>query len=136
MWQCELCDRIFAKDNQSHICVKKDVGELFEGRPDDLVLAWDTLTERVMQWQPNVYSASTKSIVYTSNKAWLIVRPMKSQLDVKFYHEDKIDSHRIKRHTQYRSKFAYHLRVQNEDQVDDELLELLRLGYNYSMGVG
>ncbi|HAA14806.1 MAG TPA: hypothetical protein DCE41_25200 [Cytophagales bacterium] len=134
MWTCEKCNRVFQTTNQSHICVVKDVGELFVGKPDSLVLAWDALTQRVMEWQPNVYSASTKSIVYTSKKAWLIIKPMKAQLDVKFYHEEKLVSDRIKRHQNYRNKWAHHLRIHDELQVDREVLSLLRQAYDYSVG--
>lgn len=133
MWQCEKCNRIFEKNNQSHICVVKDVGELFSDKQDEMVLAWDTLTQKVMTWRPNVYSASTKSIVYTSKKAWLIIKPMKSDLDVKFYHDQKIISGRIRKYQQYPNKFAHHIRVQNECQVDHELIDLLRKGYEYSL---
>ena len=133
MWQCDQCGRLFKTTNQSHICVVKDVGELFVDRPDELVLAWDALTQQVMEWQPHVYSASTKSIVYTSKKAWLIVKPMKYELDVKFYHDQKIESDRIKKHTDYGNKFAHHLRVKNEYQVDRELIDLLKEGYDYSV---
>ena len=115
------------------MCVIKDVGELFEGKSDDLVLAWDLLTELVMEWQPNVYSASTKSIVYTSKKAWLIIRPMKTKLDVKFYNDEVIEHERIAKTTYYGKKYAHHIRLDNEHQVDEELLELLRIGYDYSI---
>lgn len=133
MWQCDKCNRIFEKSNQSHICVVKDVGELFLDKPDEMVLAWDTLTQKVMEWQPNVYSASTKSIVYTSKKAWLIIKPMKNELDVKFYHDQKIVSYRIRKHQAYPNKYAHHIRIQYEHQVDQELMELLRKGYKYSL---
>ena len=111
----------------------KDVGELFIGRPDELVLAWDTLTQTVMKWQPNVYSASTKSIVYTSKKAWLIVKPMKEILDLKFYHKDRIESDLISKHTSYPNKFAHHIRISNESHIDNLLMSLLKRGYEYSL---
>lgn len=115
------------------MCVVKDVGELFEGRPDALVLAWDALTQTVMDWQPNVYSASTKSIVYTSKKAWLIIKPMKAELDVKFYHEDRLESPRVKRYQNYRNKWAHHLRIADEMHIDREVITLLRQGFDYSV---
>jgi len=134
MWQCEKCGRVFQTTNQHHICVKKDVGELFIDRPDSLVLAWDTLTQRVMEWQPNVYAATTKSVVYTSKKAWLIVKPMKKELDVKFYCNAKLVSPRIKKHTDYGNKVAHHIRIKEEEEVDQEVIDLLRKGYEYSVG--
>ncbi len=133
MWQCPKCDRVFQTTNQQHICVKKDVGELFIDKPDDMVLAWDTLTQIVMSWQPNTYSATTKSIVYTSKKAWLIIKPMKSELDVKFYHQDKLTSDRFKKQVSYPNKVAHHIRISHEDQVDQEVIELLKQGFENSV---
>ena len=133
MWTCSRCNRVFQKQNQSHICVIKDVGELFLDKPDHLVLAWDKLNALVMEWQPNVYSAATKSIVYTSKKAWLIIKPMKAQLDVKFYTDQYIEHPRIARHSAFGKKHAHHIRIKNEHQVDEEVLELLKIGFDFSI---
>lgn len=133
MWTCDKCQRVFQKDNQSHICVVRDVGELFVGKSDDMVLAWDAVTQAVMLWQPNVYAPVTKSIVYTSRKAWLIVKPMKSKLELKFYYPEPIEHERIKRCRPQMKKYACFIHLQQPEEVDDELLELLRMGYAYSV---
>lgn len=133
MWQCPKCQRLFQKDRQSHICVIKDVGELFVDKPDEIVLAWDALTQLVMAWQPNVYAASTKSIVYTSQKAWLIIKPMKVQLDIKFYCDERIEDPLIKRHSAYGQKVAHHIRIGTPEEVTLDLLALIKQGYDYSL---
>ncbi|MEM9329560.1 MAG: DUF5655 domain-containing protein [Bacteroidota bacterium] len=133
MWTCPKCSRQFQKTNQSHICIKKDVGELFIDKSDDLVLAYDSIYQVVMQWQPNVASASTKSVVFTSKRAWMIIKPMRKVLDVKFYCAEVIESDLIHRRVEYGHKFAYHLRVSHELEVSSELLALLRYGYDYSV---
>ena len=133
MWQCAKCQRLFQKEKQSHICVVKDVGELFEGKPDELVLAWDALTQQVMSWQPNVYSAATHSIVYTSHKAWLIVKPMRALLDIKFYCAERLEDPLIVKTTAYGNKYAHHLRIAHEEELSPELFALLRQGYDYSI---
>lgn len=133
MWTCEKCNRVFQKENQSHICVVRDAGELFVDKPDSLVMAWHVLTELLMEWQPNVYSPVTKSIVYTSKKAWLIVKPMKSKLELKFYYHSIIEHERIVRCRPQMKKIACFIHLQHENQVDEELLELLRMGFDYSL---
>lgn len=40
---------------------------------------------------------------------------------------------RIKKHQQYPNKYAHHLRLQDEYQVDQEVIDLLKIGYDYSM---
>jgi len=133
MWTCPKCDRIFQKHNQSHICVKKDVGELFVDRPDELVLAWDKLHQSLMEWKPQAFAATTKSIVYTSKKAWLIIRPHKRFIDLRFYHSVEQNSPRIRRKVDYQNKFAHHIKVEHEDQIDGELIDLLREAFENSL---
>lgn len=79
------------------MCVKKDIGELFLGKPDDLVLAYDAILQATETWTPNTQGASVHSIIFTSQKAWLIVKPMKKELDVKFYYGTTIESNLIKK---------------------------------------
>ncbi len=115
------------------MCTTKDIGELFLGKPDELVLAFDKIMTTVMAWQPNDVGASIHSIVFTNLKAWLIIKPMKKELDVKFYHSDKIESELIKKHTDYGNKFAHHLRVSTEGDITLEHFELMRIGYDYAL---
>ena len=86
-----------------------------------------------MEWEPNDVGTATKSIVFTNKKAWLIVKPMRKELDLKFYHSEKIQSPYIKKHTLWGSKWAHHIRLKNADQIDEELLKLLKSGYDFAM---
>ncbi|MEO1050531.1 MAG: DUF5655 domain-containing protein [Bacteroidota bacterium] len=115
------------------MCTTKDIGELFIDKSDELVLAFDRIMTEVMVWQPNDLGASKHSVVFTNRKAWLIIKPMKNTLDVKFYHDEQIDSGLIKRYTKYPNKHAHHVRVGSEFEVTSELLELLKMGYDYAM---
>lgn len=45
MWQCPKCKRKFQKNKQSHMCTQKDVGELFVGKSDEMVLAYDDILQ-------------------------------------------------------------------------------------------
>jgi len=85
MWECPKCERIFKTTNQSHSCTNKTLDDLFENRPDNLILTFDKLLVAVMDWEPNSAGASTNTIVFTNKKAWLIVKPMTKELDLKFY---------------------------------------------------
>ncbi len=67
------------------------MGELFLGKPDELVLALDKLLVLTADWQPNEVGVAKNAIVSTSKKAWLIVKPMSKKLDIKFYHTYEIE---------------------------------------------
>ena len=132
MWTCSSCDRIFKSENQYHICIKKDIGNLFINKSDEIVLLFDDLVTKLDKWQPNVYSACVNTIVFTNAKTWLVVKPMKTALDLKIYSNEFIDSDRIKTRSKYPNKIAYHFRISNETDLDQELLELLKIGYDFA----
>jgi len=132
MWNCPRCQRNFKHTNQSHMCSTKTIDDIFEGVAENLVLAFDQILIGVIDWEPCSVGASTKSIVFTKEKAWLIVKLMSKQLDVKFYYSEKIEHSLIKKTTQYRDVYAHHVRISEESEVTTELLSLLRKGYDFS----
>ena len=133
MWTCPKCHRKFKSTNQHHVCTTKDIGELFIDKSDELVLAFDRVMTEVMDWEPNHMGPAKNSIVFTNRKAWLIIKPMKNVLDLKFYHREKIESDLVIRCSKYPNKFAHHLRVTSEHEITSELLDLLHRGYLYAM---
>ena len=133
MWTCLTCTRQFKTVNQSHSCVSQDLGRLFEGRPDHLVLAFDTLMTAVLDWQPQTVGASKNAIVFTNKKAWLIVKPLRAELDVKFYSDEILDSPLVKKITLWNKKQGHHVRLRDEREVTPALLTLLRRGYDFAL---
>lgn len=133
MWECPKCNRLFKNDNQSHYCVVKDIGELFLKKPDRLVLAFDTLTTELEKWQPQSYGASVNTIVFTSKRAWLIVRPMKKELDIKFYSNEIIDSELITKVAPMGKKIAHHIRISHEDELTPLHFDLLKGVFDNSL---
>ena len=125
MWTCPECNRKFKTKNQSHMCSDTTIDDIFEGRPDNLIMAFDKILVSVIDWEPCSVGASTKSVVFTKEKAWLIVKPLSKELDVKFYYPEKMSHRYVKKTTVYRNQVAHHLRVSGPDQVDDEFVGLL-----------
>ncbi|MDF1697122.1 MAG: DUF5655 domain-containing protein [Saprospiraceae bacterium] len=112
------------------MCSTRTIDEIFEGKPDELILAFDQVLIHVIDWNPCSVGAATNAIVFTKEKAWLIVKPMAKLLDLKFYHPEKIEHHLIKRTVHYRKVYAHHIRIADESEVTPELLSLLRMGYD------
>jgi len=133
MYTCPVCQRRFKTQNQFHMCSTQDVGVLFEHKPDHLVLAYAALVEAIEHWQPNTYGPSTHSVVFTSVKAWLIVKPMKQVLDLKFYLAQPLEHPLVKKVGRYGKKYAHHVRISYEEQVTLELLEVLKQGHAFSL---
>lgn len=133
MWTCPRCERNFKSVNQSHMCTTKTIDDLFVNRPDNLVLAFDRLLTEVIDWEPCSVGTSTNTIIFTSQKAWLIVKPMTKELDIKFYSDQVLENDRFKKVTDYNGKFAYHIRVREEYELTEEVFRLLKIGHQYSL---
>jgi hypothetical protein len=115
------------------MCSDVEIGELFMDKPDELVLAYDDIVQAVADWQPNSIGASLHSVVMSSQKAWLIIKPMKKELDLKFYYDEQLDSYRLKGVYRSGKKFAHHIRVSDPEELDAEVFRLLRMGFEYSL---
>ncbi len=133
MWTCPRCERQFKTTNQSHSCVQTTIDDLFAKRPDHLLLAFDTLLTQLMDWEPISVGPSKNTVVFTNRKAFLIIRPMQKVLDIKFYYDEALSSERIHKITEYNGKYAHHIRIQDEIEIDEEILGLIRQGYQFAM---
>ena len=109
MWNCPKCERNFKTRNQSHMCAIVSIDDLFAGKPDDLLMAFDALLVGVIDWNPCSVGATRKAIFFAKEKAWLIVKPMSKQLDIKFYSKEKFHHHLISKSNFAMKKWACHM---------------------------
>jgi len=115
------------------MCVDHTIDDIFADVSDSLVLAFDAIFSTVMSWTPITAGASVHAVVFTNKKAWLIIRPMSKTLDVKFYNDEPVDSDAFKKITEYKGKYAHHLRIADASEVTDEVFDLLRIGWEFGM---
>jgi len=130
MWTCPKCDRNFKGTNQSHMCTSKTIDDIFEGKPIDLALAFDELLINVIDWEPCSVGNSVKAIIFAKEKAWLIVKPMSKQLDIKFYLTETLQHPLVVKNSTFGNKTAHHIRIKSAEEVTPELIALLRIGYD------
>lgn len=136
MWNCPKCNRSFSVTNQSHMCNSITIEDIFASKPDDLLLAFDDVLLTVMDWEPNTVGAATKAIVFTNKRAWLIVRPMSKLLELSFYTDNAIVSpvlHKSGRYMKGSTKFRHSIRLSGPGEVTPEVVDLLKLGYEFGM---
>ncbi len=133
MWTCPSCKRQFKTTNQSHSCVDTTIDDLFLNKPDHLVLAFDTLMTHVLTWDPVSLGASKNTVVFTNKKAFLIVKPMTKVLDIKFYYNEPLNSDRLHKVSEFYGKYAHHIRVSDEVEITDEVLHLIRKGFEFGL---
>ena len=134
MWTCPECSRSFRRNKQQHICVQKDPYDLVEGKPDNVLLAFDTLLTRLLEGEGCGVDASKNTVLFNVNlRVWLVVRPMKDKLDLGFYYDEELQSpllHRID--SLGKQRFMHHVRIEDEVELTAELMDFLKIGFDFA----
>ena len=132
-WTCPKCERVFGSPNQSHFCTTVTIDDLFEGKPENLLLAFDQLLIAVYNW-PNVnVGAAKKAIVFSVGKAFLIVRPMSKELDLSFYHNEFFEDRLFHKQGKFSKKYIYHIRINKAEDLTPAVLRWIKKGYDFAL---
>jgi hypothetical protein len=105
------------------------IDSLFEGKDDELILIFDKLLSEIVDWENVAVSATQNCIVFVHNQTFLIIRPMKKQLDLKFYSESERDEFPVVKSIFYSSKFENHIRVSKLSELNVTIYNLIRQSY-------
>jgi hypothetical protein len=126
---CDKCGRPLTKPNNWHYCKRISIDSLFEGKPVELVEAFDALLAEVSSW-PNVSASATKTcIVFIAAKTFLVVKVMKQELDLKFMLPDERDEFPIYKKAKYGNKLEHYIRLSSADDLDGDVFRLIRESY-------
>ncbi len=129
-WVCPDCERTLKSKNQHHYCYQNTIDNLFEGKDPELILVFDTILAEVIEWGDNILVSATKNcIVFVSSQTFLVIRPMKTQLNVKFYREEISKDPLIFKVLKYGRYYAHNIRVKKLEDVDVHLLSYLNTSY-------
>ncbi|MEO0734833.1 MAG: DUF5655 domain-containing protein [Bacteroidota bacterium] len=134
MWTCPNCHRPFQVTNQSHICNDTTIDDIFAGKSDNVVLAFDEVLLATAEWEPNIITAATKAVVFTNKRAWLIVRPLTKALDVSFYTGQAIVHPHVRRSApmgKTGKKFRHTVRLNGPGELLPGIVDLLREGFEF-----
>jgi hypothetical protein len=117
------------------MCNDITVDDIFAGKPDDLLLAFDEVLLAVMDWEPNLIGAATKAVVFTNKRAWLIVRPMSKLLELSFYSAEELTSPAFHKTglAIKKDKFRHSIRLSGPGEITPEIVDLLKIGFDYGM---
>ena len=136
IWTCPKCQREFFRQNQQHYCSEHTIEDLLADKPPDLILAFDALLLAVAEWEPQVIGAGKAAIIFNNGKAWMIVRPMKAELDVSFFYDSILKSPVIKTarlDNMGKNKYVHHIRLRSEGDVSPQVVKLLRKGFDFML---
>ena len=128
-WTCPKCERELRNPKQWHNCVKVNIGDLFKNKSAELEFVFDRLLAEIIEWENIAVSATQNCIVFVHNQTFLIVRPMKTQLDFKFYSDKEQNEFPIIKSIAYSGKFENHIRVSNLGELTNEVYSFIKKSY-------
>ena len=128
-WTCPKCDRELPKPEQRHYCARVSLDSLFDGRPSELILVFDKLLAEVADWDGVLVGVTPNCIVFTRRWAFLIIRPMKKELDIKFYSKTAHPEKPVIKSVAVGTKFENHIRISLLDDLRPALFVYLRESY-------
>lgn len=129
MYTCPKCERELKNPNQWHNCVKVSIDSLFEGKAEELVLVFDKLLSEIIDWENVAVSTTQNCIVFVHHQTFLIIRPMKKQLDLKFYSEIVQEEFPIIKSIFYSGKYENHIRVSNMEELTPTIYGYIKQSY-------
>lgn len=129
-WTCLKCDRELPWKDYRHYCARVNLDSLFEGRSPELVLAFDQILAEVADWPEVLVGVTPNCIVFTRRVGFLIIRPMKKQLDLKFYSAMPHPEKPVIKSIASGKKFENHIRISSAEDVRAGLFVYFRESYN------
>lgn len=129
---CPNCKRTLRNVNAWHYCKEVEIDDLFLDKSDEIVLAFDRIMQQVSEWEVVSVSGTKNCVVFVRNKTFLVIKPMKKWLEVKFYSEKVIDDDALHKCHAWNSKFECIFRFENEHQIANSFFDYFKKSYEIS----
>ena len=134
-WSCPDCGKTFAKDKQSHICVKVDPISLFQNKAPQLPALFEQVLEKVAEFCEFQVTASTKSVTLygKAHRSFLVLKPKRKWIDIWFSLTREVDELPIYKVQAYsKTKFVHYVRLEDEEDLQREIFDWIAEAYQIS----
>ncbi|TAE13704.1 MAG: hypothetical protein EAZ47_10700 [Bacteroidetes bacterium] len=128
-WKCDECGRTLIHANQWHCCFNQEIDNLFLNKPTELLYAFDKVLCAVANFDDVEISATKNCIVFFKRQTFLVVKPMKQVLDIKFYLKEPFYGANIYKVALYGKQHEHHIRISHAEQIDDAVLKYFKASY-------
>lgn len=128
-WICPKCERELPWPEYRHYCARVSLDSLFEGRPPELLLVFDKILAEVADWPKVLIGVTPNCIVFTRRAGFLIIRPMKKELGIKFYSAVAHPEKPVLKSIAAGKKFENHIRVATLGDLHPRLFQYIRESY-------
>ncbi len=129
-WRCPKCERTLKNANQWHCCVNQDIDNLFKNKADELVYAFDKILSFVVDFGEIEISATKNCIVFFKTQTFLVIKPMKTVLNIKFYLQEPFDGYPIFKTALYGKQYEHHIRISTIEEVNGTILAFIKQSHD------
>jgi hypothetical protein len=130
METCLSCGRTIRSVKQWHYCARVELDSLFHNKEQIVNHLFDKLLAQLIDWPDVAYSATKNCIVFVHKKTFLVVKPMKTALDIRFHLPYFSEEFPIYKSAQRGSKFESSIRLHDFDDLDQEVIQLIKFSYD------
>ena|SRR5690606_7141941 len=130
MWTCPKCERELVHVNKWHYCEKVSLDSLFEGKKEELSLVFDRILSHVILWEKVGVSTTKNCIVFVHHQTFLVIKPMKSVLNIKFYSAEEKTGFLIIKSTAASGKFENVIRISGIEELSADIIKHFRDSYD------
>jgi hypothetical protein len=128
-WTCPNCERELPNPGHRHYCARVSLDSLFTNKSPELVLVFDKILAEVADWENVLVGTTPNCIVFTHKLTFLVVRPMRKELDIKFYSKVAHPEKPVIKSVAVGNKFENHIRIATLDDLRPTLFVYLRESY-------
>lgn len=129
-WKCPACERTLKNANQWHCCINQDIDDLFKGKPNELTFAFDKILSNVIDLENVEISATKNCVVFFKTQTFLVIKPMKKELDIKFYLKEPVNTFPIIKVAPYGKQYEHHIRLATIEEVNPQLFMFIKQSHN------
>jgi hypothetical protein len=129
-WKCPTCERTLKNANQWHCCVNQDIDNLFENKESELLYAFDKILSYVIDLQDVEISATKNCVVFFKTQTFLVIKPMKNVLNIKFYLQEPWEHFPVFKTARYGKQHEHHIRISTLEEVDETIFRFVQQSHD------
>lgn len=129
-WTCPNCKHTFKNTKQGHSCVVKNLVEHFINKDPSVRATYDRLASTLKTFGNFQISPVINAILFSSESTFLAVKPKSKWLDLEFVLDYQADEFPIHKMVQVsKTRYAHFVRIQNPEEVDEQLIGWIKKAY-------
>ncbi|HZI01749.1 MAG TPA: DUF5655 domain-containing protein [Flavisolibacter sp.] len=129
-WTCSKCDRTLSRPNAWHQCIRKSIETLFERKDPVVYQLYTQVQKGIKGWKNVKWSATQNCIVYINESTFLIIKPMRTCLELKFSLSESVEAFPVYKAQQWGKRVWHLVRLYENGDVDEAVWKLLKRSYN------